>query len=111
MILFHHDVNASLAKHISELERFGFLPKDWAWQSDKVSKLEQIDKRYRDLEQQIATPEIASDPKQLQKLAQERASIEDVVAKYREYKRAAKSLEEVKAMRIEGLDEDMNELV
>ena len=49
-------------------------------------KLEQIDKRYQELEEQIATPEIASDPKQLQKLAQERVTIESVVTKYREYK-------------------------
>ncbi|MFC2006183.1 peptide chain release factor 1 [Chloroflexota bacterium] len=74
-------------------------------------KLEQIDKRYQALEQQINMPEIATDPKQLQKLAQERATIENVVTKYREYNRTAKSLEEVKAMRVEGLDEDMNELV
>ena len=44
-------------------------------------KLEEIDKHYRELEEQIATPEIASDPKQLQKLAQERATIESVVGK------------------------------
>ncbi len=73
--------------------------------------LEQIDKRYQELEKQIAVPEIASDPKQLQKLAQERASIEDVVLKYREYKATSKSLEETKAMLNDGLDEEMKTLV
>ncbi len=53
-------------------------------------KLEQIDKHYQELEEQIATPEIASDPKQLQKLAQERASIERLVTKYRQYKATSK---------------------
>ncbi len=73
-------------------------------------KLEQIDKRYHELEEQIATPEIASDPKQLQKLAQERASIERVVTKYREYKATSKSLEETRAMLNDGLDEELTTL-
>ena len=44
-------------------------------------KLEQIDKRHQEIEKQIATPEITSDSRQLQKLAQERAGIEDVVTR------------------------------
>ncbi len=74
-------------------------------------KLEQIDKRYHELEEQIATPEIASDPKQLQKLAQERASIESVVTKYREYKATSKSLAETRAMLKGRLDDEMTTLV
>ena len=76
-----------------------------------MDRLEQIDKHYQELEEQIATPEIASDPKQLQKLAQERASIESVVTKYREYKATARSLEETRAMLNDGLDEEMKTLV
>jgi len=74
-------------------------------------KLEDIDKRYRELEEQIATPEIASDPKQLQKLAQERATIESVVGKYRKYKETASSLEETRAMLNDGPDEEMKAMV
>ena len=73
-------------------------------------KLEQIDKRHQELDQQIATPEVASDLKQLQALAQERASIESVVAKYREYKATSKALEETRAMMSDGLDEEMTTL-
>ena len=73
-------------------------------------KLVQIDKRYRGLEEQIDTPEVASDPKQLRKLAQERASIEDVVTKYREYKVTDKALVETKSMLNDGLDEEMTAL-
>ena len=74
-------------------------------------RLEQIDKRYQELEEQIAASEIASDPKQLQKLAQERASIENVVTKYREYKATAKSSEETRVMLDDGLDDEMKTLV
>jgi len=74
-------------------------------------KLEQISKRYQEIEEQIATPEIATDPKQLQKLAQERAGIEDVVEKYRQYKQTSESLEETKAMLKDSLDEEMKAMV
>ena len=73
-------------------------------------KLEQIEKRYRELEQQMAKPEVSSDPKRLQILAQERAGIEGLVAKYREYKATAKSLEETRAMLSSKLDEEMTAL-
>jgi len=70
-------------------------------------KLDQIDKRYQELEEQITAPEIASDPKQLQKLAQERASIESVVTKYREYKTTSRLLAEARAILNDGPDEEM----
>jgi peptide chain release factor 1 len=74
-------------------------------------KLENINRRFQEIEEQIATPEIVSDRKQLQKLAQERAGIEDVVEKYREYQRISKSLDETKAMLHDDLDEDMRGMV
>jgi len=76
-----------------------------------LDQLDRIERRYQELEQQIATPEVASDLKQLQVLAQERASIEDLVTKYREYKATAKSLEETRTMLSGELDEDMVALV
>ncbi len=74
-------------------------------------RLEQIDRRYQELDRQIAIPEITSDLKQLQALTQERAGLENLVTKYREYMKASKELEDVKAMHIVGLDEDMTTLV
>ena len=76
-----------------------------------LDRLERIEKRYQELDEQMAAPEVASDLKQLQVLAQERASIEDVVTKYREYKATAKSLEETRAMLGDGLDGDMAAMV
>ena len=76
------------------------------------NKLEEIDRRYQELEGQIATPEITSNPRQLQKLAQERSSIEDVVTRYRHYKDISQSLAETRAMLSdELLDEEMADLV
>jgi len=76
-----------------------------------LDQLEIIDKRYQELNEQMATPEVASDLKQLQVLAQERASIESLVANYRKYKATSKSLEETRAMLSDGLDEEMTALV
>jgi len=76
-----------------------------------LDQLERIEKRYQELDKQMAMPEVASDLKQLQALAQERASIEELVTRYREYKAIAKSLEETKAMLGDGLDEEMTTLV
>ncbi|MBL7125277.1 MAG: peptide chain release factor 1 [Dehalococcoidales bacterium] len=74
-------------------------------------RLEQIDRHYQKLDQQIARPEVATDLKQLRILAQEKAGIEDLVTKYRKYKATSKQLEETRAMLGNGLDEDLAALV
>ncbi len=74
-------------------------------------KLEQVDRRYQELNEQMASPEITSDLKRLQTLAQERAGIEDVVTKYRQYKATSNELEETKEMLNDGLDKDLAALV
>ena len=76
-----------------------------------LDQLDRIEKRYDELNEQMAQPEIASAPKRLQALAQERASMESLVAKYREYKATTKSLEETREMLSGGLDEEMTALV
>ena len=76
-----------------------------------LDRLEGIEKRYQELDEQMSLPEVSSDLKQLQALAQEKASIEDMVTRYREYKATSKSLEETKTMLGDGLDEEMTALV
>jgi len=74
-------------------------------------RLEQIESHYQELERQMANPEIATDLKQLQALAQEKAGIEDLATNYREYKATSKQLEDTRAMLTSGLDEEMSALV
>ena len=76
-----------------------------------LKRLEKIEDRYNELENQISQPELASDPKQLQSLAQERARLEDIVSKYRQYKDTTRTLEKTRAMLVEEIDEDMKSLV
>jgi len=75
-----------------------------------IEKLEKIEKRYQEIDEQMAQTDIASDLKRLQSLAQERASLENIVSSFREYKSASKSLEETVSMLDDGLDEEMEEL-
>ena len=74
-------------------------------------KLKKVDKRYREIEEEIARPEVATDPNTLQKLAKERAGLEDVVNMYREHEATSKSLEETESMLEDNLDDDMREMV
>jgi len=76
-----------------------------------LDQLKKTEKRYQELDNQLANPEIASDLEQLQALAQEKARLEDLVNKFQEYKAASKSLEETRVMLDEGLEEDMAVLV
>ncbi|HEX78681.1 MAG TPA: peptide chain release factor 1 [Dehalococcoidia bacterium] len=76
-----------------------------------LKRLEKIEKRYNELEKQISSPEIASDPKQLASLAQERAGLEDIVSGYRRYKDSVKTLGKTRAMLTEETDEAMKSLV
>ncbi len=61
-------------------------------------KLEAVEKRYEELNELIANPEIIANQTEWQKLMKEHASIEDVVAKYREYKKANEDMNEAKEM-------------
>ena len=78
---------------------------------EMMEQLEKIEKRYEAIDHQMAKPEVTSDRQQLQSLAQERAKLEDIVTKYREYKATLKSLAETRAMPDDGLDEEMTAMV
>ncbi len=74
-------------------------------------QLEKIEKRYQEIDEKLARPEVATDISQVQTLARERAGIENIVLKYRQYKKAAKELADVKAMSAGGVDDDMAALI
>ena len=61
-------------------------------------KLEDVEKRYEELNKMISNPDIIANQEEWKKLMKEHSSIEDVVMKYREYKKVEKELEEAKEM-------------
>ncbi len=74
-------------------------------------KLEQIDNRYEEINRLMAEPEISSNVRELQKLAQEKAGIDGLVGLYREYRSVSDSLEETRRMLRGEQDEEMADLV
>ena len=61
-------------------------------------KLEDVEKRYEELNKLISDPEVISNQTEWKKLMKEHSSIEEVVMKYREYKNTEKAMEEAKEM-------------
>ncbi|MDD4859446.1 MAG: peptide chain release factor 1 [Dehalococcoidales bacterium] len=78
--------------------------------TEMLGHLEKIEQRYLQIDQEMAQPEVATDVRRLQALAQERSGIENIVRYYREYRAAAKSLEDIRKMLNDGLDPDMRAL-
>ena len=74
-----------------------------------VSKLESREQRYLQLEQQMAEPEVATDPRRLMELGRERAELEPLVETYRRYRDNARHLREAEELR-NGSDPEMAEM-
>ena len=63
-----------------------------------IQKLEEVEKRYEELNKLISDPEVISNTNEWKKLMKEHSDLEDVVLKYREYKKTEKAYEEAKEM-------------
>ena len=70
-------------------------------------KLENVEKRYEELNAKIADPEVIANQSEWQKLMKEHADIAEIVEKYREYKKAVTTIEELKELLN---DKDMHDL-
>ena len=70
-------------------------------------KLEAVEKRYEELTKSIADPEIIANQVEWQKLMKEHASIEDIVLKFREYKKVKETMNEAEELM---RDPEMKEL-
>ena len=63
-----------------------------------VPKLEQLEKRFEELNQLMSNPAVISDGDQYRKISKERADLEDTVGKYREWKSVEDSLSQARGM-------------
>src|SRR4030042_2949546 len=70
-------------------------------------KLEDTDKRYEELAREMGQPDVAADFQRLQVLAKERASLEDIVELYRQYKRVEAALAEARSLAGDGSDPEL----
>ena len=70
-------------------------------------KLEAIEKRYEELTKEISDPEVIANQAKWQKSMKEHASIEEIVLKFREYKKAKQAMEDAEELM---QDPEMKEL-
>jgi peptide chain release factor 1 len=73
-------------------------------------KLEATERRYHELEAEMARPEIAADYDRLQALAREHASLHDIVGILHEYRRLLDSLSQARGIVEEDVDAELVEL-
>jgi peptide chain release factor 1 len=72
-------------------------------------KLDEVEKRYEELVRLLADPRVLANPREMQKLARERAEISKLVESYRLYKKVDEEIQESRALLLES-DEEMREL-
>ncbi len=70
-------------------------------------RLDQIEARYEELTQALASPEVINDSSKYQKAAKAHSEIVDIVEKYREFKDLKKGIAESKTMLADETDPDM----
>ena len=70
-------------------------------------RLDQIEARYEELTNALASPDIVNDSARYQKTAKAHAEIAPIVEKYREYKDLTKGIADSKAMLLEEKDPEM----
>jgi len=72
-------------------------------------KLDQVEQRFQEIEQLLADPKTLANPKEMQKLARERAEISKLVETYQVYRRVKEEIQESQGLLLES-DEEIREL-
>ena len=75
-----------------------------------VGKLQEIEDRYLEIEKQLADPDVYSDYERFKKLAKEKAELEPIVEKFREFKEVMERVAESRQIIDEEEDEELVEL-
>jgi len=74
-----------------------------------IDRLESIARRYREIEQEMARPDVASDHEKVTLLAREQRTMRDIVTAYDAYRRARQEMESAREMLRHEKDPDMQE--
>ena len=75
-----------------------------------LERLAEMDRRYQELTKELTRPEVLADPKAIQQLGREQATLEPTVARYRDYLRVRQQLAEARALIEEERDEELRAL-
>jgi len=77
---------------------------------DLEDKLNEVERSYRDLEERLSDPSVASNPLEVSRLAKRYAELGHVVSKYREYKEVVSKLRQAREILESENDEEMRQL-
>lgn len=72
-----------------------------------LDKLASIEKRYDELHDRMADPSVTTNPTRLREITREISSLEEIVARYREYKTTHDALEKTRALARDEADEEL----
>ncbi len=75
-----------------------------------LEKLEEIKRRYDELDDELSNPEIISDLDKLKKVAKEQADLADIVNAYREYTEVCREIEDLEQMIRDDEDPELVEI-
>lgn len=73
------------------------------------SRLDEVERRFEELTEQMGAPEVAGDPRRYQAVARERSELEQPVTAWRAYKRCTSELEDTRAL-LDDADPDVREM-
>jgi peptide chain release factor 1 len=73
-------------------------------------KLENLEKRYNEINTQLSDPAVATNPKMLRDLSREHSELSETVAKFSQYRRIEQTLKEAKQLIAESKDRDLVEM-
>lgn len=75
-----------------------------------IGKLEEIKRRYEELDEELSSPEVISDPSKLKKVGKEQAELADIVKVYREYTDVCREIEDLEGIIQEDEDPELVEI-
>jgi peptide chain release factor 1 len=76
---------------------------------DLLSKLQEIERSFKEIEERMAMPGVASDPQQMQELGRKHSELAPVVEAFMEYEAVVKAIKEAEEM-ANGDDDEMAQL-
>jgi peptide chain release factor 1 len=78
--------------------------------SPLIRKLQEMSRRYGELDEQFNDSAVVSNPQKLVSISKEKGKLEPVVQRYRDYQQAARAVEELREMSANKSDAEMSEL-
>lgn len=75
-----------------------------------LTRLEELNRRYEELDAELGRPEVLADPEKLRKISKEQSDLDEVVKAYRSLSELNKEIEDLNEIVLDGTDKELVEL-